>query len=281
MTTEDVASGGAVDWVAILPVAAIEQHGPHLPLATDAIIGAGLLHRTMTLAAGLPLTALPMQEIGASDEHIAMAGTLTLRPETLARTLLETCEGVARAGIRRLILVSSHGGNGPTLDGVARALRINHGMLAVATSFARFGVPDEMFAAEELAFGVHGGAIETSLMLHLRPDLVRMEKAAYFGSLQQELADRYRHLRAYGPVQFGWLAQDLNPAGVVGDARAATAQKGRAIADHQAGAFAELCREVCSFDLARLAQPDGDPPLKSRPPEEPGVPFVEQRRRVP
>lgn len=278
MTTEEVASGSASDWVAILPVAAIEQHGPHLPLATDAIIGAGLLHRAMTLAAGLPLTALPMQEIGASDEHRAMAGTLTLRPETLAAVLLEACEGVVRAGIRRLILVSAHGGNGPTLDGVSRALRIKHGILAVATSFARFGVPDEMFSPEELAFGVHGGAIETSLMLHLRPDLVRMEKAAYFGSLQQELADRYRYLRAYGPVQFGWLAQDLNPAGVVGDARAATPQKGRAIADHQAGAFAELCREVCSFDLARLSKPDDDP---RRPAEEPRPQLSEQRRRFP
>lgn len=265
MTTEDVRASDTSGWVAVVPVSATEQHGPHLPLATDAIIGAGLLHRAVALAGKIPLTVLPMQEIGASDEHIGMAGTLTLRPATLGAYLVELAEGLVRAGLRRIVFVSSHGGNNPTLDGVTRALRIQHNVLAVATSFARFGAPEGLFPPEELAVGIHAGAIETSLMLHFRPDLVRMEKATYFGSLQQELADRYRHLRAYGPVSFGWLAEDLNPEGAVGDARLATAQLGRAVAEHQAAAFAELCCEVAAFDLARLAMPEPEPSLRPRP----------------
>lgn len=255
MTACEVRDGDASNWIAIIPVAAIEQHGPHLPLATDAIIGTGILDRALTLiGAELPVTCLPIQSVGASDEHIGMAGTLTLRPHTLAELLIELGESVVRAGVQRVILINSHGGNGPALDTVTRALRIRHRVLAVSTSFARFGVPDGLFPADEIAFGIHGGAIETSVMQHLRPDLVRADKISYFGSLQQELAERYRHLRAYGPVQFGWLAQDLNPEGAVGDARIATKEKGRAVVEYQAARFAELCHEVASFDLANLAE---------------------------
>ena len=108
---------------------------------------------------------------------------------------------------------------------------------------------------EEGLYGIHGGEVETSMMLHLRPDLVRMEKAENFRSTQLDLIREFKHLRAHGPVQFGWKAQDLNPAGVVGNAAAATADKGRAVVDHQARAFVDLCRDVAAFDLGRLWSP--------------------------
>src|SRR5690606_37551620 len=126
------------------------------------------------------------------------------------RVLTELGESVARAGIRKLILVNAHGGNVPVLDLVIRDLRVRHDMLAVATGWSRFGVPPGLFSADELTLGIHGGDVETSIMLHLRPDLVDMGRAADFRSHQADFIREFQHLRAYGPAQFGWKAQDLN-----------------------------------------------------------------------
>jgi creatinine amidohydrolase len=128
-------------------------------------------------------------------------------------------------------------------------------MLVVAAAWSRLGQPDGLTAPEEALYGIHGGDVETSLMLHFRPDLVRMDKAEDFRSTQLDFMNEFKHLRGHGPVQFGWKAQDLNPAGVVGNAAAATAEKGKAVVDHQARAFVELCRDVHAFDLGRLWWP--------------------------
>jgi creatinine amidohydrolase len=253
MTTTDFSSGDPGAWIAVLPVAAIEQHGPHLPLFTDACIAEGMVARAIELMpAELPVTFLPVQAVGKSNEHISSPGTLTLSWETVTRAWIELGESVRRAGVMKLILINAHGGNVPVLDTVARELRVRHDMLAVATGWSRFGYPEEMFGARELSYGIHGGEIETSLMLHLRPDLVRMDRAEDFLSAQLGFLDEFRHLRAHGPAQFGWKAQDLNPAGAVGNAKAATAEKGQAVLDHQAAAFVALCRDVDEFDLDRL-----------------------------
>jgi creatinine amidohydrolase len=243
MTTADFA-GDTAGWIAVLPVAAIEQHGPHLPVFTDTCIGEGMTARALELMpADLPVTVLPMQSVGTSGEHLSSPGTLTHPPAVLIAMLMEIGHSVARAGIRKLILVNAHGGNVPVLDIVARDLRIDHDML---------GLPDGVFPPEERLYGIHGGDVETSMMLHLRPDLVRMDEARDFRSAQEEFAAEFRHLRAYGPVQFGWKAQDLNPLGALGNAAAATAEKGRRVIEHQAAAFVELCRDVHRFDVGRL-----------------------------
>ena len=104
------------------------------------------------------------------------------------------------------------------VDIVARELRVRHDMLVVATAWSRLGHPDGTPGPEEALYGIHGGDIETSIMLHLRPDLVRMDKAEDFRSTQLDFIDEFKHLRAHGPVQFGWKAQDLNPYGAVGNA---------------------------------------------------------------
>ncbi len=254
MTTGDFA--GAAAWIAVLPLAAVEQHGPHLPLATDAMIADGMVQRAIALMPDdLPVTFLPTQAIGDSGEHGAAPGTLSAEPETLLRLVLDIGAGVAAAGVRKVILINAHGGNVPVLDIAAKQIRLRHTMLAVATGWSRLGVPPGLFSADELAFGIHGGDIETSIMLHLRPDLVRMAEAKRFPSAQSNFAEEFRHLRAYGPVGFGWRIEDLNPAGAVGDAQAATAAKGRSVIDHRAAAFVELCRDVHRFDLARLWKP--------------------------
>jgi creatinine amidohydrolase len=259
MTTRDFADGDAARWIAVLPVAAVEQHGPHLPLSTDTLIAEGMVRRVVELLpAELPVTFLPVQALGKSNEHILSPGTLTVGWETATKLWIEIGASVRRAGVRKLIVVSSHGGNSPLVDIVTRELRVGHGMLGVATGWSRFGAPEGLFPSEESLYGIHGGDAETSLMLHLRPDLVRMAEARDFASRQRDFVAEFSHLRAHGQSQFAWLAEDLNPQGAIGNAAAATADKGRALIEHRARAFVELCRDVDAFDVARLWQPPSD-----------------------
>jgi creatinine amidohydrolase len=256
MTTRDFAESDTASWIAVLPVAAIEQHGPHLPVYTDTCIAEGMIRQVMALLPDeLPVTFLPVQAIGKSNEHISSPGTLTSTWETTTRFWLDIGESVLRAGLRKLILINSHGGNVPMVDIVARELRVRHDMLVVATAWSRFGQPEGISSAEEAFYGIHGGDIETSIMLHLRHDLVDMGAASDFRSSQLDFMAEFKQLRAHGPVQFGWKAQDLNPAGVVGNAAAATAEKGKAVVEYQARAFVELCTDVNAFDPDRLWLP--------------------------
>ena len=249
-----IAQDDAAQWVAVLPLAATEQHGPHLPLATDTIIADGHVAATVArLPADLPVTFLPTQAVAWSLEHDDMAGTLTLSFDTVVRTWLEIGASVARSGLRKLVIVNAHGGNSPVLDVVCRELRMRHGLMAVATSWSRFGRPEGVFDADERRLGIHAGDVETSLILALRPDLVRRDCFADFPSLQGELEREATHLRAYGPHAFGWSARDLNRSGAVGDPRAASAEKGRAAIDHAVTGFLELLEEVHRFDIGRLA----------------------------
>ena len=256
MTTVDFANGDTAAWIAVLPVAAIEQHGPHLPVFTDTCIAEGMIARTIELLpADLPVTFLPVQAIGKSNEHISSPGTLTASWETTTRLWLDIGDSVHRAGVEKLIIVNAHGGNVPMVDIVARELRVKYDMLAVGTAWSRRGHPDGLPSGNESLYGIHGGEIETSIMLHLRPDLVRMEHATDFRSTQLGFLEEFAHLRAHGLAQFGWKAQDLNPAGTVGNAALGTAEKGKAVVDHQAAAFVALCRDVHAFSTARLWRP--------------------------
>jgi creatinine amidohydrolase len=256
MTTLDFRDADVGNWIAVLPVAAIEQHGPHLPVYTDTCIAEGLIRRAIELLPeGLPVTFLPVQPIGKSNEHVSSPGTITATWETTTKLWLEIGESVHRAGVGKLIVINSHGGNVPMVDIVVRELRVRHDMLAVATAWSRFGLPADIFDPDEGHYGIHGGDVETSMMLYLRPDLVRLERAEDFRSSQEDFAKEFSHLRGHGPIQFGWKAQDLNPKGAVGNAAAASAEKGRAVVEHQARAFVELARDVHDFDRRRLWAP--------------------------
>jgi creatinine amidohydrolase len=238
--------------IAVLPLAATEQHGPHLPLGTDVMIGEAYLGRVRELLPqASPARFLPMQPVGISTEHIDFPGTLTLPAETALQSWLAIGDSVARAGIRKLVMVTSHGGNSAAMSLVAQDLRAKHHMLAVTTSWSRFGVPDGLFTAEEIRHGVHGGAIETSIMLAAWPDQVRTDKIAAFTPSSVAMDHDFKWLNAHRPAPYAWAAQDLHPSGAAGDATQASADKGRALLDHGARAFCELLAEVEIFDLKR------------------------------
>lgn len=252
--------------VAILPVAAIEQHGAHLPLGTDALIGERMSERMMALLpAEVPATLLPVQRVGASDEHLDFPGTLSFGSRMTASMIEAIGAGLLASGFRRLAVISSHGGNSAAIDVAALALR-RAGLFCAVASWNRFGLPETGWPQAEIAHGVHGGAVETALMLHFHPELVRLDDLADGPSLQAALERENRHLRAHGRLGFGWLAGDLNRAGTLGDARLATAQIGERIAQHQAERCAEFVAEVARFDLSRLVQSGAPTPISRNEP---------------
>jgi creatinine amidohydrolase len=250
LTTEEFSPGR----IAVLPVAAVEQHGPHLPVGVDTLIAQAYLARVRALLpADAPALFLPVQAIGASDEHRAFAGTLTLSPETALAAFIEIGESVRRAGIAKLVFINSHGGNATIIDLAARQLRVRLDMLAVHGSWGRFGYPEGLFSAAELAHGIHGGDIETSIMLAAYPQLVRRDRIADFRPATYAMERDFTWLRADLPVGFGWMTQDLHASGAVGDASLATPEKGEAALDHGARAFVALLKDIETFDLARLS----------------------------
>lgn len=243
--------------IAVLPLAAVEQHGSHLPLGTDSIIAGGYLDAVVArLPSDLPAVFLPVQTIGSSIEHADFPGTLTLSARSALQAWTDLIDSVARAGCRKLVVVNAHGGNSPVLDILAQEGRARHGMLIVRCAWARFGYPPGLFSDFELAHGIHGGAVETSLMLAFRPDLVRhADLETVDPPLSAELAEGGLWLRAHGrPTGIGWMAQDLHASGIAGDPSTATREKGEACAQWAAAAFVELLAEVGRFDLARLRE---------------------------
>jgi creatinine amidohydrolase len=253
MTWQDIAGATTERWIAVLPLAATEQHGPHLPLGVDSFIAEAYLTRAREmLPDDLPVTFLPTQRIGVSTEHVGYAGTLTLSAQTAIAAWTELGDSVARAGLRKLVLVTSHGGNVAAMELVARDLRARRRMLAVTVGWHRFGYPDGVFSGEEKKHGIHAGDIETSLMLAAKPNTVRMEKAERATPQTIAMAQEFKWLGAYRPAGFAWMTQDLNPTGAIGDATLAKADKGEAALAQGAKAFVELLREIDRFDLSRL-----------------------------
>jgi creatinine amidohydrolase len=254
MTTADFDRIDRVRLIALLPVAAIEQHGPHLPLAVDACINQGVVeHLVQRLPDDLPVAILPQMSVGKSNEHIAFPGTLTLSAETLTRVWTEIGESVARAGVRKLVILNSHGGQPQIMEIVARDLRVRREMFVVTLNYWGVGLPDALFPAAEQRHGIHGGGAETSMMLHLRPDLVRDVERRNFVPASVAIERDYQFLRPEGAgIGFGWETQDLHPEGACGDATDADAARGQRIIEQVADRLVALLREVERFPLASL-----------------------------
>ncbi len=203
-------------------------------------------------AADTPLLVLPAFPVGRSGEHTAFPGTLTLGAETLSRVWFEIGQSVHRAGLRKLVIVNSHGGQPQICDIVALDLRMRLGMLAVVANTFAFGEPAGLFPEEERRHGIHAGAHETSILLHLQPATVRTARIDVFQPASAAHDQHHRELRFHGKVAMGWATQDLHPQGACGDARLASAAAGQAIVEHVAARLAVLLDEVSRYPLANL-----------------------------
>ncbi|QND48300.1 creatininase family protein [Rhizobium lusitanum] len=241
------------NWIAVLPLGAHEQHGPHLPFDTDTLIAEGIVSRLKAaVPTDLPITFLGPEPVGYSVEHMDVAGTRTLGFYEAVSRWLGIAENMHRLGIRKFVMLNAHGGNSPLMTIVATEARVRFNMLAVATSWTRFGVPDGLIAPEAKAIDIHGGDIETSVMLALYPEKADMTKAADFPSRQSDFVQRFKHLRAYGPHAFGWKMSDLSAEGVAGNAGAATVEKGEQLIAHAVEGLVELLQDVDAFDVTTL-----------------------------
>jgi len=258
LTTTDFAGLDPATTVAVLPLGATEQHGPHLPLAVDQCLVDGIVREALPL---LPeaqsVLVLPTQQVGYSPEHAGFPGTLTLPIEAVIATWVALGEGVARAGVRKLLLFNAHGGQASVMDIVARELRMRHGLIVYGCNWWNLPLGDAvtgLFPPEEHRFGVHGGDLETSLMLALAAGQVRMGQARDFPSTSRERAARYAILGNGRSAKLGWAMQDYNPQGAAGNAAAATAEKGQALLRAAARQLALLLQEIGQLPLSTAAQ---------------------------
>ncbi len=253
LSTREFASLDMSRMVAVQPVAAIEAHGPHLPVSVDATINQGIIEAAVArMPADCPALVLPMLSVGKSNEHEAFPGTLSLSYETLAHIWLDIGASVRRAGCRKIIFFNSHGGQVQVMEIVCRELRVRHAMLAVGASWGSTIDMSDLFDTAERRHGIHGGAIETSVMLHLAPARVDMHHAADFVPLSVRLAAAGGLLVPEGGVGFGWQSQDLHESGACGNAAAASAEAGATLVARAARALLGLIEEVENFPLARL-----------------------------
>ena len=257
-----LAASPAIDRaVAVLPVASTEQHGPHLPVSVDTTLVNGVITAALPhLPSGLPVLFLPTQQVGKSNEHIRFPGTLTLSAQTVIGIWMELGACVARAGIKKLVLFNSHGGQVGVMDIVARDLRTAHDLIVYSANWYSLPLGDAvtgLFPPEEHRFGIHAGDMETSMMLALREQYVDMAQAQNFRSSSEDRAAKYPILGNGSSAKLGWQMQDYNPAGAAGNAAAATAAKGHALIDAAGLQLARLLREVSDLPLSTLrAKPD-------------------------
>ncbi|MDM0002685.1 creatininase family protein [Variovorax sp. J22P240] len=263
LTTRDFGALDPATTVAVLPLGATEQHGPHLPLNVDSTLADGIVAAALPfLPAELPVLFLPTQQIGLSPEHVRFPGTLTLSSETLIRLWSEIGAGVARSGVRKLVLFNAHGGHTGAMDIVARELRATHGLIVYSVSWFNLPLGDAgaQFSADEHRFGVHAGDMETSMMLALAPDQVTMDAARDFGSTSRQRAADYAILGNGRSAKLGWAMEDYNPDGAAGNAAAATAEKGHALVNAAAVQLAALLAEVSRLPLSTAHTDPLQPP---------------------
>ncbi|GHA17039.1 creatininase [Devosia pacifica] len=255
LTAPEFAEFVTAETIGVLPVAAIEPHGPHLPLSTDCDIARGhLMQIEEHVDHNVDVLVLPMQTTGHSLEHAGQPGLFTHSAETLLSVWFDIVAPFAAAGGRKLVVISSHDGNAEVVGLLTRRLRVSFEMIAVGASWLRFGQPDGVFAETELAYGLHGGDIETSLMLHYWPEAVRRDQLASFRSEAEQWDSESSHMTVHGQFRPGWLTADLNVSGALGDAAAASADKGALSAERALRGLAELIVDLDRFDIRRLAQ---------------------------
>lgn len=255
LTSPEIAALPKERAAVVLSVASIEQHGPHLPVVTDSLVGQTILARALEqLDPDAQVWVVPPLCYGKSNEHRPFAGTLTLSAQTLAAVVREIAQSLARAGFRRLILLNSHGGNPPVLDYIARDVHEETRMMLFSIMISRMGINESVRDAQEFAWGIHAGEGETSWVLAIAPELVHMERTADLGDYPR-MPDGVEHLAIRGPVGFSWLTAELNPAGVLGDPRGATAAQGEEYLELTVRKLAGVLDEIARFEMPMVQAP--------------------------
>ena len=249
MTSPEVEALNKQNGVVILPVGAIEQHGPHLPLITDTMIATHALDATLAqLSDNVHVWALPPQSYGKSNEHINYAGTITLSAETLIAVLHDIAASVARAGFRRLAFFNAHGGNVGLLNMVARDIRIATGLMVFCIHGIQYGKPSFEMSEKEWRYGLHAGETETSLILAMAPDLVKMELAP---TSYPDFPETGTELFFFGNVSAAWLADDWSETGVYGDATLGSAEQGQALLAAAVKNLTKLFTVLSTFEVEK------------------------------
>ncbi len=247
MTWLEVDSLAKDPGVVILPLGATEQHGPHLPLATDTLIADACISELFrVLLEDVPAWALPTLPITKSNEHRGYAGTLALRAETLLQVVTDVGRSVAEMGFRRLLFLNAHGGNKALLEMACRDLRDTFGLLCFLASPSPLSSADrEALPALEARFGIHAGTVETALIMATHPDLAKPERAqAHYPAFTSQT------LNLTSPPQVGWLTRDWSPQGHFGDPSAATPKAGARYLAQAGKTLAALVQEIASFEVA-------------------------------
>ena len=249
MRATDIADKLHEQSILVLPIGATEQHGPHLPFNTDTVVAETVAEAVVeAVGAAVDAWTLPTLAITKSNEHAWSPGTLWLSARTLLAVLEDIGRCVAATPARRLVFLNGHGGNSALLNVACRELRLAFGL---QTFLAHPSVPPDhggASPAEELGMGIHGGLDETSLMLHLRPELVDL--AAGFRNVPEQLAAA-DHVRFGGDVSFGWLSNDFGPAGHIGDPTGASAERGKVLFEAAVRGFGDALAEIAHFDFGR------------------------------
>lgn len=238
--------------IAVLPVGATEQHGPHLSLRVDTALVDGVIAASQQfLDPKLNILFLPTQAVGFSPEHSAFAGTLTLKSETVIRLWTDIAESVAASGVTKLLIFNSHGGHDGIMEVVARDLRARLGMLVYTSSWYKLPLisaddkdASALFSPHEHRFGIHAGDVETSMMLALAPHQVDMKQARNFKSASEKRARDFAIVGDGKSAKLAWQMQDYNSEGAVGNAANASADKGQVLVDAAARALAQLLHEM-------------------------------------
>jgi creatinine amidohydrolase len=255
LTSPEIAALPKEHAAVVLSVASVEQHGPHLPVITDPLVGQTILAAALDrLDPHAQVWVIPPLCYGKSNEHRPFAGTLTLSAQTLAAVVREIAQSLARAGFRRLILLNSHGGNPPVLDFIARDVHEETGMMLFSIMISRMGIEEQVKDAQEFAWGIHAGEGETSWVMAIAPELVHMERTADLGEYPR-MPDGVEHLAIRGPVGFSWLTAEINPAGVLGDPRGATPAQGEAYLEATVRKLKGVLEEVARFELPTVRSP--------------------------
>ena len=244
--------------ILVLPVGAIEVHGPHLPLSTDALLAEASATAAVRRSSseGVDVWQLPTLSITKSDEHAWAAGTLWLEPETMLRTLGDIGRSVTATPARTLVFLNGHGGNMAILAVALRDLRRRFGLRTFLVPAPNISLPTGAIGVpDELGMGIHGGFVETSLVMHLAPHLV--DAAQFTRNVPDELGG-FRHLGFAGrAVSFGWLSDDFGTSGVIGDPTEANAAAGASLFDGWLDFASEALAEVSRFPLPARGRSTG------------------------